>query len=244
MMKFRPSPSLTLLLLLLALIFGRLGFWQYGRMEQKQVLFDEFSNAPELSVNSALEADQPFARVRATGRYDPERHVLLDNKIYLGRAGVHVLTPFILEDGSVLLANRGWLPMPADRRSLPEIPTDGRNRSLSGHLRKPVTDGVRIGEPDSFAGGQWPRLVTYLDLDEVEKALGTKISPKMLLLDAADPSGFEDREWKAAEMTAAVHGAYAVQWFGLALAAIVIWLVLGVKRGAARAMTSENEKAP
>ena len=30
-----------------------------------------------------------------------------------------------------------------------------------------------------------------------------------------------------------VHGGYAVQWFGLMTAAIVIWILLGVRRGRA-----------
>ena len=46
--------------------------------------------------------------------------------------------------------------------------------------------------------------------------------------------GFEDRQWKAAVMPASTHGAYAVQWFALAAAAIVIWLTLGYRAGGRR----------
>lgn len=215
-MNFRPSLTLTLLLLTLALLFACLGFWQLQRMELKQELFDEFKNAV----------------VHVSGRYDTSRHVLLDNKIHQGRAGVHVLTPFILDDGAAVLVNRGWLPMPADRLTLPAIPTDGATRDLHGQLRTPSKDGVRIGDPDILVSGQWPQLVTYLEMDAVGMALGLTLSPSLVLLDASDPTGFEGRQWKAAEMTPAVHGAYATQWFGLAVAAVIIWIVLGVKRAA------------
>lgn len=212
-MKFRPSPRLSLLLLILAFLLARLGFWQLERMGDKQELFDEFSNSG----------------VQVSGTYET-RHVLLDNKIHQGRAGVHVLTPFILNDGTALLVNRGWLPLPADRLKLPEVPTDGATRVLSGRMWAPSTGGVRLGEPDALSSDQWPQLVTYLEPVAIEQALGLSLSPELMLLDAADPSGFEGRQWKAAEMTPAVHGAYAVQWFGLAVACIVIWVVLGVKR--------------
>lgn len=213
-MNFRPSFKLTLLLLTLAVLFGCMGFWQLQRMEFKQELFDEFKNAT----------------VRVSGRYDTSRHVLLDNKIHQGRAGVHVLTPFVLDDGTAVLVNRGWLPLPADRLTLPAVSTDGAKRDLHGQLRTPSADGVRIGEPDILVSSQWPQLVTYLEMDAVGIALGLTLSPSLVLLDASDPTGFEGRQWKAAEMTPAVHGAYATQWFGLAVAAAVIWIVLGVRR--------------
>lgn len=217
-------------MLLLTLIFGRLGFWQLERMEHKQDLFDQFNNAPLLPLDEALQQQNTYAHVQPSGSYDSTRHVLLDNKIHEGRAGVHVLTPFTLDDGTALLVNRGWLPMPADRLTLPAVPTDETTRVLSGRLRMPSTGGVRIGEPDSMTSGSWPQLVTYLDLDTVEQTLGLSLSPKLLLLNADDPSGFEGRQWKAAEMTPAVHGAYATQWFGLTIAAVTIWVVLSSRR--------------
>jgi surfeit locus 1 family protein len=77
----------------------------------------------------------------------------------------------------------------------------------------------------------WPQLVTYLDLPVVTAALGQPLEPWIILLDASDPSGFEDRRWTAAVMRPEVHGGYAVQWLGLLLAAVVIWIVLGLRRG-------------
>lgn len=242
MMNFKPSLKLTILLLILAFIFGRLGFWQLERMADKRELFAEFENAPVLPVAEALQQQNLYARVQASGRYDTGRHILLDNKIHQGRAGVHVLTPFHLDDGSVLLVNRGWLPMPADRLELPAVPTDGETMSLTGWFREPIAGGVRLGEPDSLSSGQWPQLVTYLDLDAAGKALGLSLSPKLVMLDASNPSGFEGRQWKAAEMTPAIHGAYAVQWFGLAIAAVVIWVVLSVRRAGASGPKIESRE--
>jgi surfeit locus 1 family protein len=229
-MRFRTSFKLTLVLLALALLFARLGWWQLERKTEKQLLFDQFNNAPVLNIAQALDLGEKFARVEAHGRYDPRRHVLLDNKILSGRVGVHVLTPFTTAEGTEILVNRGWLPLPPDRRSLPSVKTDGSVRTITGILSKPSTGGQRIGEPDVLEADVWPQLVTYLDLDSVGIALGTSIEPWLVQLDQQDTSGFEGRQWQAAVMGPEVHGAYALQWFSLSIATLIIWITLGVRK--------------
>jgi surfeit locus 1 family protein len=242
-MFFKPSIKLTIVLLVLALIFARLGLWQKDRQSEKQLLFDQFREAPVLGIEDALSQGALFARVEATGRYDPERHVLLDNKILGGRTGVHVLTPFMLQDGREILVNRGWLPLPPDRRPLPAVATDGALRTISGILNKPSEGGQRMGDADVLARDSWPQLVTYLEIDAVGEALGVSLEPWLLQLDQSDASGFEDRQWKVAVMGPEVHGAYAVQWFSLSLASLIIWITLGVRRAKSRAnQAAKGEK--
>jgi surfeit locus 1 family protein len=147
-MRFRPSIKLTLILVILAALFLRLGLWQLDRRAEKTALFERFRDAPELSLEQALAREESFARVEVFGRYDTERHLLLDNRIWQGRAGVHVLTPFTLSDGRTLLVNRGWLSLAADRRSLPDFTTGGEARTLRGRLVRPAIDGPRLGGDD------------------------------------------------------------------------------------------------
>ena len=89
----------TIVLFALALVFARLGYWQTQRKAEKALLFEQFENAPALSIEQALDRGQRFARVEGYGRFDVERHFLVDNRIHEGRAGVHVLTPFSIEGG-------------------------------------------------------------------------------------------------------------------------------------------------
>ncbi len=229
MVKFRTSLKLTLLLFALALGFARMGLWQLDRKTEKEALFELYDNAPVLQLEVAIDRKQRFARVEAFGRYDATRHILLDNAIFNGRAGVYVLTPFTLADGTSLLVNRGWLALPADRRSLPEVPTDNSPVTINGRLNALPTDGPRIGELDVLARNRWPQLVTYLDPESVSKALDMELANWLVQLDASDASGFEGREWQAAVMKPQVHGAYALQWFALSIAAIIIWISLAVR---------------
>ncbi len=230
-MYFRPSFKLTLVLIVLSLVFLRLGLWQLDRKAEKTALFERFENAPSLNMESALERQQEWALVEGFGRYDPSRHILLDNKVLDGRAGIHVLTPFQLHNGSWVLVNRGWLPMPPDRRSLPSIPTDPAARTISGRLVSPAGGGPQLGDADVLVTDRWPQLVTYLDLADVGIALGLSLHPWTVQLDAGDPSGFGDRQWKPAVMEPPVHGAYAVQWLALSAATLIVWITVGVRRG-------------
>jgi len=239
-MYFKPSIKLTLFLLVLALLFARLGLWQTERKLEKQELLRRYEDAPSLKLEDALEQEALFARVEAYGSYDAERHVLLDNKIHNGRPGVQVLTPFTLRDGRTVLVNRGWLPMAPDRRSLPVFPSNNAMRTINGVLNKPVEGGQRLGKADILEADRWPQLVTYLEIEAVGSAMGTILEPWLLQLDRADESGFEGREWKAAVMGPEVHGAYAVQWFGLSLASLVIWITLGLRR--ARELAADDSR--
>ncbi len=230
-MRFRPSLPLTLVLGVLAVLFLRLALWQLDRQAEKQALFDRFENAPAMLIEQAIAQASEFARVDASGNYDVRRQLLLDNRVWQGRAGVHVLNPFMLSDGSSILVDRGWLPLAPDRRSLPAFDTPAGSRSLSGRLSRPPRGGPRLGEADQLVSDHWPQLITYLDVAAASAALDSELQPWILLLDKDDPSGFEDRDWQPSAMAPAVHRAYAVQWAGLCAAAVVIWIVLGFRRG-------------
>lgn len=226
---FRPTIGLTLSLSVLTLLFSGLGYWQLQRKSEKEDLFEQFENAPVMEISQAAVKGQRFARVEGYGRFDPERHFLVDNRTFNGRAGVHVLTPFTLGDGQTILVNRGWLPLPPDRRQLPAVPTDDLPRTISGRLNRLDTDGPRLGEADRLSSSQWPQLVTYLDQEPLSEALGTTLPPWLVQLDSTVEGGFDGREWKAAVMGPETHGAYAVQWFALAAAAVIIWIALGYR---------------
>jgi surfeit locus 1 family protein len=230
-MKFKPSPGLTLALLAIGILFARLGFWQLDREQEKQNLFEQFDHAPMMTIEHALKSDEGIFRVEAYGHFDEQRHVLVDNRIFNGVAGVHVLTPFYLNSGKVILVNRGWLRLQPDRRRLPAVTTEQASRTIAGMLKKPSMDGHRLGDPDVLSVDKWPQLVTYLDLDSISAALEITVEPWLLQLDPEDSAGFEGRHWKAAVMGPAVHRAYALQWFSLMVATAIIWLSLSVRRG-------------
>ena len=224
--SLRIPVSLTLGLFPPLVICLWLGQWQLERMAEKQALFQQFENAEKMDLSQAISEKVRYARVRVRGTYDPQAIILLDNKILDGRAGVHVLQLFHPETGSPILVNRGWLPMTADRSNLPEVATPVGHSTIEGVLSAPVKDGFKLGEPDRLSRLDRPQLITYLDLDAVSAALGEPLTPWLILLDSRDTSGFSGRDWRPSVMLPAQHGAYAAQWFGLAIAIAVTWVAL------------------
>ena len=242
-MKFKPSAGSTLLLAALAIIFLMLARWQLDRAGEKLERERAFQAAgTRTSLSDTLNT---FTRVELYGELDRERHFLLDNRVHLGRPGVHVLTPFRTDSGTVLV-NRGWLPL-MDRRELPAVPTETGPLTLRGHLQPFPAAGVQLGEADRLVTDRWPQLVTYPNQDafgaalEVDKSGG--LSTWLLYLDADSPAGFEGRDWKPYTMGPDKHRAYALQWFALAVTAVGAWIALGIHRGGRGEGSSVSKEA-
>ena len=229
--RFKPGLVSSLVLGVLVLAFLGLGRWQLERADYKRARLAAFAHAAFIERLDPAVTAPPFARVRLQGSFDPERHLLVDNQVLRGRAGVHVLTPFHPAVGGVtILVNRGWLPMPPDRSALPAVPTPAGTLWIRGHLEALRKPGVMLGAPDQPKPGQWPQLLTYPDMNEIEKALGTTLYPQVLYLDADSPGGFQGRDWQPVTMGPERHTAYAVLWFALALTGLAAWTVLSLRR--------------
>lgn len=228
--SFRPPIAATLALLMLAILFASLGAWQTRRAAEKTVLEAEHEQAPRLALDTALAKNQRFARIKVSGHYDPQRHILLDNQLWQGRNGVHVFTPFSASDGISILVNRGWLPLPADRRSLPDIPTPGQSITISGRLNLMPVPGRMVGEADELETDRWPQLVTYMNHPDIARVLALPLETSIIQLSPEAEHGFEDRDWKPVFLSPERHRAYAFQWYALMAAAIVLWLLAGFRK--------------
>jgi surfeit locus 1 family protein len=228
--SFRPGFAVTLALCLLATLFASLGAWQTRRAAEKSVLEAQYRDAARMPLSAAIERDERFARVEASGHYDTARHILLDNQLWQGRGGVHVFTPFTTNGGEVVLVNRGWLPLPPDRRSLPDVATPAQQVVLTGLLNLFPVPGRKVGEADALASDHWPQLVTYMEHGDIERALGVELAERIVQLSPKDVHGFDGRDWKPVFMSAERHRGYAFQWFALTAACVVLWLATSFRK--------------
>ena len=223
-------PSLAALLLVP--VFGTLGFWQLQRGQEKHALQAEYDRRAVQSPivlgaeRRAADAVQ-FFRVQASGVYETEFQVLLDNRIHRGVAGYHVITPFRIAGGDTrVLVNRGWVPLGANRTNLPATDTPRDPVTISGVAVVPRAE-FGLGELDTLnrAGTTvWQQL----DLARYTNAVGWPMQPIVVLLDPQSPGGYL-REWSRLDVGVAVHQGYAFQWFALAAAVIVLYGVLMVR---------------
>ena len=218
------------MLFILASLFASLGMWQTKRAAEKEQTEIQHRTASTVSFKTALARDERFARIDVSGHYDPFRHILLDNQIWKGRAGVHVFTPFYTTDGTAILVNRGWLPLAADRQTLPDIPTPQHETVLRGMLNTLPVPGRILGQADKMNQNQWPQLVTYLNLENITESLDVSLENRIIQLSDSEQAGFEGRDWKPVFLTSRKHKAYAFQWFALATISIVLWIITSFRK--------------
>lgn len=218
-------------------LFSCLGFWQLGRARWKDAYLASHAAAlaaPPVPLDVALgEGDGPtrVQRVTGRGRYDAAATVLLDNRVQDGRVGVMVLTLFRPSGGSrSVLVNRGFVTMGPNRIVPSPAPAPVEQGQISGLLLPPTAPGFKLGNAD-YTRGAPPPLLAYLDIEALRRTMDPRLFEGVLQLDAGAPAGFS-REWVALPNTLPPerHRGYAVQWFGLAFATLVLALVLGLRR--------------
>lgn len=232
--RFRPRlvPSLVTVVVW-SLLMG-LGFWQLDRAQQKRELLSQFEtqggDAP-IAVLGMATGYQGLDYQRATvrGRFDVRHQFLLDNRTYQGWAGYHVLTPLrIAGSERALLVNRGWVPLGRTRQDLPPLPLPETEVRLEGLLKHPPDKVFMLGE-DPSPGPFWPRVIQRVQMDRLGQGLGYDLLPVMLLLAPESEHGFV-RDWRPVTFGPERNVGYAVQWFSLAAALLVIYLLVNLKR--------------
>jgi surfeit locus 1 family protein len=208
-------------------LFVALGNWQLGRATQKRELAGNFAAGGPPIDWLQLPPDAPrYQRVRLRGQYDPTHQFLLDNMSHESVAGVQVLTPLLLDDGTAVIVNRGWAPYGATRQDWPDVTVDGEKRTVVGRLDELPRPGIWLEVPPA-AG--WPRLVQYPKMPELAAALGRKLAPRQVLLDPGVPDGYV-RDWAMNGTSADRNLGYAVQWFAFAAVAAALWIVLSFRK--------------
>lgn len=211
-------------------ILSALGFWQLDRARQKRDLHALFTQRLEqppldLSLHRAVPlAGEAWRATRAYGTYGPPTF-LLDNRIRGGRVGYEVLGTFTLADGQRILVDRGWIPAGATRRDLPRLDIPSQAQALRGRLAPAPSTGIALGSPlppEELAPGLWR--IQRVDFAELGARFGTEYLPALVYLDAGEPGGY-DRAWALPAPDDGKHTAYAVQWFSMAGAIVIIFLL-------------------
>jgi surfeit locus 1 family protein len=217
----------SLFVILLTPLFVGLGLWQLQRAEEKLVIAEQWQLRQQESPRSleSLSGEAQalaYRRVRLQGEFVPGRAVLLDNRMYQGRYGLEVLSPFQLQgSGRLVLVNRGWVLGDGSRRSLPTVLDIAGPQSITGTVYVPPGEAYSLGDPQAVAG--WPKMVQVLDIAYVEELLEQPLYPYSVRLDA-DSAGALTTNWPLLNVSADKHQAYAVQWFSMALVLFLIYI--------------------
>jgi surfeit locus 1 family protein len=235
--RLRPRLWPTLITLLGLVVLLGLGTWQLERLAWKQALIAELkarAQDPPMALPARITDAEAleFRPLRLQGRFLHDRELYLEARSHEGQPGLHVVTPLLLDDGRALLVDRGWVPLA--RRA----PGTRRAGQLAGRVT--VAGQARIGgwtgygflRPDNDPEANvW----LWMDLAPMAESAGLSKPVTGLYLvagPAANPGGLPIG--RAAEVGLPNdHLQYAITWYALALALLVVYLLQQSRPGAA-----------
>jgi surfeit locus 1 family protein len=219
--------GLTVFAVVVVGICVRLGLWQLDRLEGRRdanARYAEGLAEPPRPLEDLLDSGGRLAHRRAvaTGRYDPEREVILYGRTLDGVAGNHVLTPLVLADGRAVIVDRGWVPIEMDRPPVDAAPPAGEVE-----VRGTLFADQPGGAGDVQEGGDRVTTVRTVDIEAIARDVPYELSPWFLQLRSQSPAaGDLPVAVPEPELTDGPHLGYAFQWFAFATIAAVGYAVL------------------
>lgn len=220
--------------LLGVLMFVSLGRWQAGkgnRLEAELALMQARHALGAVRVGGTpVDAEQlRDAPIAVSGFYEPQRQFFIDNRQLDGQPGVHVITPLRLEGSEMsILVNRGWIGWTLGRGVLPVVDVPAGLVNVHGIASVPSTKKFFLMSEQTESARLWPRV----DLARYASQSGQKVQPVVLLQNQNDAPDKLVRRWDPPEDRVAKHRGYAFQWFGMAAALLVFYLVASVRKKA------------
>ena len=230
---FHPRAVPTLALTILLPLFLALGLWQLDRAAYKRELSaarQRQDQEPPLVIEQLMDSAKlmEFRKVRATGRFERQHQLFIENRKYQGRNGYHVVTPLKLDNSEVrVLVNRGWVPQARDPSLLPAVETPVKRLQVSGVVNIPAPPALALDDGSSRLQrpARWP----YLTVERFAAGVDYPVQPFVILQSPQDEHGFV-RAWPQQRPNDAMHIGYALQWFAFAAIALIIYLYLSVAR--------------
>ena len=228
--RFEPKLWAITITIVSVIIFLELGKWQLSRADEKNAQheqLEQYAKQPAVTLPGTLVSlkDFQYRDVDVRGGYLSEYTIYLDNKTYQGRAGYYIITPLKIANSSLHVAiNRGWVAMGYDRSILPLVTEVEGEVKVIGTVVSPEIRALKLS--DKFVEGKvWDNF----NLQRYQEVTGLEMQPIMVLQKDTMKDGLI-RDWSKPDSGASKNIGYAVQWFSLAATAIIIFLVLNVKR--------------
>jgi len=223
-----------LMLVICVPLFIKLGLWQYNKAKLKQEIQASYNNSLDndaLSLPAQLNNldEWKYKKVKIKGHYETQYQILLDNQVEDSRAGFHVLTPLKIDGrNDYVLVNRGWVAGGSTHTEIPAITTPENTVEIVGLVWVPSKKIFTL--EDKTAHKQWNKVWQHMDMERYQKSVAINVLPVVIKLDTRSNAGGFVRNWQLPAEKIATNMGYAYQWFGFAIASILIFLYTGISK--------------
>ncbi len=234
--RFRIRWIPLLATVIVAAIGVSLGQWQTRRGDEKQAIQAKMAarqSAPAMTLENAAGIDvagAEFRHIKLRGRFVPTWVTYLENRPYNGVPGFYVLMPFKITGSaeSAILIERGWAPRDAnDRTRVPVVPTPADEIEIEGVIRSDAGHLLQLGAAEAPRPGA---IMQNLDIAAYARASQLPLAPFVVEQSGEIKDGLV-RDWPSPSLGIDRHRGYAVQWYALALMAVIFFVVTGFRSG-------------
>jgi cytochrome oxidase assembly protein ShyY1 len=216
--RFLLSPrwiGLGLLMTLAAATMVGLGLWQLDRYHLRSAInarIDGAAARPPVPLREVA-SGVAWTRVTVTGHYDAAHEILARSRTVEGRVGFEIVTPLVLDDGSAVLVDRGWIaPAEAGAAAVPPVPPAPAGEvTVVGRLHAPESRADRLELMDGHLS------VRRIAPAHLAPALPYPLYPAYVTLESQTPPA--DPVFVAIapdHENAAMNAGYVVQWWAFA----------------------------
>jgi surfeit locus 1 family protein len=228
MTGFRPRLVPTLFTVPGVLFLVALGIWQVQRLHWKEGLIAQRDAAVVAAPiappqNLAAASGLEFRHVVAEGTFRNDKELFLAASSDAGESGYQVLTPLSMSDGRTMFVNRGFIPLELKDKAKRAAGELSGNVRVAGLLRLPPAE-----KPSFFLPDNRPdlNLWFWVDLPAMARQVGIA-DPVPFYVDAdstANPGGWPKGGITRLDLPNS-HLQYALTWFALAIALLVIYVL-------------------
>ena len=210
-----------------------LGTWQLERLAWKEALIAHRQAglyAPPVAPPADIEEARAleFHPVRVSGRFLNDREMPVAAIAKAGEAGFDIVTPFLLPNGTVLLVDRGFVPVArkdSATRPAGEIPGEAE---VTGLLR------LAAGKDSWFVPDNRPERNEWYTVDPAQMGRAAvpraTVLPYMLDADATtNPGGYPIGGQTVTELPNN-HLQYAITWYALSAALAGVYILVVRRR--------------
>lgn len=232
--RFRPTIFASVITAVAIGVFLNLAAWQWDRAKYKEAqigkMLEQNEQAPLMieDVSTIDWPEQRYRMVQLEGEFDYDKEILLDNVVVKGKPGYAVLTPLQLKnDETRIIINRGWLPVGADRKVLPEIKQLSGKLQMQGQIDAPAGRPFILGDhtPDEEGNKRW----AFWDMAYAKQQLPYPIAD-FIILQLNDTADGLRRNKAPIKNKAGMHYGYTLQWGLFALIAFVSYIKLNTRK--------------
>ena len=230
--RFRPSFMPTIACFAFIPLCLHLSAWQMGKYINKTELQEKWQARMEqipitLPKNTVIDESLHFLRVMLSGEYHADKAFLLDNQLKAGNAGFHAFAPFRLDDGQVIMVNRGWLPFAGDYKNLPKQQLPEGKITIQGHLAR----FYEVQIADRYLPNIGDEVWQSMNRKALQAMFQDALVSMTLRLDLPDSNAQFVKtaprlDWAQPALRTNQNFSYAWQWRIIAVAALFAWFFL------------------